>query len=46
MFTYATDLKSLTGGYGNFEMNFSHFEKVPSELAENIIEKANQAAKN
>ncbi len=46
MFTYATDLKSLTGGYGNFEMDFSHFEKVPSELAEDIIEKANQEVEN
>ncbi len=40
MFTYATDLKSLTGGYGHFSMEFSHYEKVPSELAEEIIERA------
>ncbi len=40
MFTYASDLKSLTGGYGNFSMEFSHYEKVPSELAEDIIARA------
>lgn len=40
MFTYATDLKSLTGGFGKFSMDFSHYEKVPSELAEDVITRA------
>ncbi|MGM0410592.1 MAG: elongation factor G [Bacillota bacterium] len=38
MFSYATDLKSITGGYGNFDMEFSHFAKVPNQEAEEIIE--------
>ncbi len=38
MFSYATDLKSITGGYGNFDMEFSHFDKVPNQEAEEIIE--------
>lgn len=42
MFSYATDLKSLTGGYGNFSMDFSHYDKVPHELAEEIVENAQQ----
>ncbi len=37
---YAPDLKSLTGGRGNFTMEFSHFEEVPSHLAEKIISKS------
>jgi elongation factor G len=40
MFSYATDLKSITGGYGNYSMDFSHYDKVPNELAEEIIENA------
>ncbi|MFW5976425.1 MAG: hypothetical protein ACOCQS_00620, partial [Bacillota bacterium] len=37
---YVSDLKSITGGYGHYTMEFSHFEKVPSDLQEKIIEKA------
>ncbi|MFW5996157.1 MAG: elongation factor G [Halanaerobiaceae bacterium] len=40
MFSYATDLKSITGGYGSFSMEFSHFDKVPSDLEKNIVEEA------
>ena len=40
MFGYATTLRSLTQGRGNFTMQFSHYEKVPSHLAEQIIKKA------
>ncbi|MFW6381277.1 MAG: elongation factor G [Bacillota bacterium] len=40
MFSYANDLKSLTGGRGKFEMEFSHYDKVPSDLQQEIIEKA------
>ena len=37
MFTYTTELKSITGGYGSFDMEFSHFAKVPHDEAEEII---------
>jgi len=35
---YAPDLTSMTGGRGAFTLNFSHYEEVPSQLAEKIIE--------
>lgn len=37
MFTYAIDLRSITGGHGNFDMEFSHYDKVPEKLQEEII---------
>ncbi|MFW5979856.1 MAG: elongation factor G [Bacillota bacterium] len=37
MFNYASDLKSITGGYGKYDMEFSHYDKVPGEIAEDII---------
>jgi elongation factor G len=40
MFGYATTLRSLTQGRGTFIMQFSHYEKVPAQLAEQIIKKA------
>ncbi|MCI4454211.1 MAG: elongation factor G [Thermodesulfobacterium sp.] len=40
MFGYATTLRSLTQGRGNFTMQFSHYDKVPAHLAEEIIKKA------
>jgi len=38
MFGYATVLRSLTQGRGSFVMEFSHYEEVPSKIAETIIE--------
>ncbi len=40
--TYASDLISITGGNGSFNMEFSHYEEVPPQLAEKIIEQARQ----
>ena len=40
--TYAPDLRSITGGRGVFTMDFSHYEEVPSQLAEKVIEAANK----
>jgi len=37
MFTYASQLRSLTGGRGSFEMEFSRYEVVPSNIAQKII---------
>ncbi len=37
MFNYFTALKSLTQGRGRFEQKFSHYEKVPDELAVKVI---------
>lgn len=37
MFTYANDLRSLTGGRGSYSMRFSHYEGVPHKVASGII---------
>ncbi|MGD2158456.1 MAG: elongation factor G [Anaerolineales bacterium] len=34
---YTTDLRSMTGGRGVFEMEFSHYEQVPAHLAQEVI---------
>jgi elongation factor G len=36
---YDADLRSLTQGSGFFTMELSHFDPVPSVLADKIIEK-------
>lgn len=40
MYKYVNELKSITGGRGTYSMTFSHYEIVPSNLAQAIIEKA------
>ncbi|MBU1151392.1 elongation factor G, partial [Patescibacteria group bacterium] len=39
MFGYATDLRSMTQGRGNYTMEFGHYAQVPSNVAEEIKEK-------
>lgn len=39
MFGYATDLRSKTQGRGTFTMQFSHYDEVPKQIAEQIIAK-------
>ena len=43
---YAPDLRALTSGRGEFHMEFSHYEELPSHLAERVIRetKARKAA--
>ncbi len=38
MFGYATNLRSMTQGRGNFTMEFSHYEEVPQNIMQEIIE--------
>jgi elongation factor G len=38
LFTYATELRSLTGGRGTFRATLDHYEEVPSHVAQRIIE--------
>ncbi len=40
---YNTQLRSITGGQGSYAMAFSHYEPVPSQVQQQIIEKAAQA---
>lgn len=37
MLRYTTQLRSLTGGRGIFDMEFDHFERVPAHLQQEII---------
>jgi len=37
---YAVDLRSMTSGRGTFEVRFDHYEEVPHQEAERIIEAA------
>jgi len=37
LFTYATELRSLTGGRGEFSATIDHYEEVPAYLAEKVI---------
>ncbi|MBC8248032.1 MAG: elongation factor G [Anaerolineales bacterium] len=41
---YATDLRSITQGRGIYTMEFSHYEEVPSHVAQKIIEEAQRKA--
>jgi len=34
---YTSDLRSMTGGRGIFEMEFSHYQQLPNHLAEEVI---------
>jgi elongation factor G len=43
MLTYATDLTSMTQGRASYSMDFSHYDYVPNELAQKVID-AHKAA--
>jgi len=43
MMRYGNDLRSMSGGRGLYTMDFSHYEKVPSHIQQEIIEQ-NQVA--
>src|SRR3989339_1485911 len=43
MFGYATVLRSMTQGRGNYNMEPSHYEEVPRQIADKILEKATTA---
>jgi elongation factor G len=40
--TYAPDLRSMTGGRGMYTMEFSHYDEVPAQISEKIIEEVNR----
>ncbi len=40
LYKYSTTLRSMTQGQGIFEQKFSHYEEVPPDIAQKIIEQA------
>jgi len=40
MLTYAPDLRSITGGQGEFTMEFERYEEVPGHLAAKVVHEA------
>ena len=40
---YAPDLRSMTSGRGDFELEFSHYEEAPPHIAERIVKEAQAA---
>ena len=38
LYRYSTDLRSMTGGRGIFVREFSHYEEVPSDVTQKIVE--------
>ena len=43
MLEYASALTSMTGGQGEFHMEFSHYEEAPAQVREKIIAAAEAA---
>jgi elongation factor G len=42
MLTYAPDLRSITGGQGEYTMEFERYEEVPGHLASKVVEEARE----
>ena len=40
MLEYASALTSVTGGQGEFHMEFSHYEEAPAQVREKVIAEA------
>jgi elongation factor G len=40
MLRYGNDLRSMTGGRGIYKLEFSHYERVPSHVQEQIVASA------
>jgi elongation factor G len=38
--TYAPDLRSITGGQGDYTMELARYEEVPGHLAQKVIDEA------
>ncbi len=42
MLSYAPDLRSLTGGQGDYTLEFLRYEEVPAHLAQKLVEQVGQ----
>jgi len=43
MLEYASSLTSITGGQGEFHMEFSHYDEAPAQVRDKVIAEANAA---
>ena len=43
---YSTELKSITGGEGSYTLSFSHYDVVPSHVAQQVAAKAKKDAES
>jgi len=41
--SYAPDLRSMTGGRGMFNMEFSHYDEIPAQIAQKLVEEINKS---
>jgi elongation factor G len=44
MLSYAPDLRSITGGQGEYTMEFLRYEEVPAHLAAKVVSEARDEA--
>jgi elongation factor G len=44
MLSYAPDLRSITGGRGDYTMEFLRYEEVPGHLAQKVVDSAQEEA--
>jgi elongation factor G len=44
MLSYAPDLRSITGGQGDYTMDFARYEEIPQHLAQKVIAQAQKEA--
>jgi elongation factor G len=40
MLSYAPDLRAITGGRGEYTMEFTRYEEVPGHLASKVVDEA------
>ncbi len=40
LFNYSAELRSMTGGRGSFEMEFSRYDQVPTNVAQKVVDAA------
>jgi elongation factor G len=44
LLSYAPDLRAITGGRGDYAMEFARYEEVPAHLAQKVIQQASAEA--
>ena len=45
MLTYAPDLRALTGGQGDYTMEFLRYEEIPAHLAQKVVDAATRGGR-